>query len=352
MGDVLMTTPAIRAIRESVPGAEITLLTSPAGAEVARLVHEIDAVLTCEAPWMKVRNVDREADLALIETLRRQRFDAAVIFTTATQSALPAAMMCYLADIPLRLAHCRENPYHLLSDWIPYTGTDLLERHEVQRQLDLVSSVGFLTSDHRLSLAVPPRERVAVRRVLAGRGLDVGEPWCIVHAGASAPSRRYDPGKFAAVIDALRLSHGIQVVLSGSTEEQELVRSVEAACGADVLNLAGTLTLAQLAALIEAAPLLISNNSGPVHIAAAVGTPVVDIYALTNPQHTPWAVPHRLLTHDVPCRNCLKSVCPEGHHNCLALIPPEAVVEAVLDLWGSGEIPGVETLCVPSALAG
>jgi ADP-heptose:LPS heptosyltransferase len=80
---------------------------------------------------------------------------------------------------------------------------------------------------------------------------------------------------------------------------------------------------------------LVCNNSAPAHLAAAVGTPVVDLYALTNPQHAPWAVPHRLLYHDVPCRNCLRSVCPHGHHACLARVPPAAVVEATYALAGT-----------------
>ena len=74
-----------------------------------------------------------------------------------------------------------------------------------------------------------------------------------------------------------------------------------------------------------------ANNTGPVHIAAAVGTPVVDLYALTNPQHTPWGVPNRVLFHDVPCKYCYKSVCPQGHHDCLRLVRPEDVVTAVIE---------------------
>ncbi len=93
-----------------------------------------------------------------------------------------------------------------------------------------------------------------------------------------------------------------------------------------------TLDLGELGALIAAAPLVLTNNTGPAHLAAAVGTPVVDLYALTNPQHTPWAVPNRVLSHDVPCRNCFKSVCPLVHHHCLTLISPEMVVAAVRDL--------------------
>lgn len=96
--------------------------------------------------------------------------------------------------------------------------------------------------------------------------------------------------------------------------------------------LAGETDLAELAALLAQAPLLIANNSGPVHVAAAVGTPVVDLYALTNPQHTPWMTPDRVLSHDVSCKDCYQSVCPEGHHACLRAIAPERVLEAAREL--------------------
>src|SRR5207249_2512211 len=119
---------------------------------------------------------------------------------------------------------------------------------------------------------------------------------------------------------------------TGSAAETELVAEIQAAVGLRTFSLAGRLTLAELAALIERAPLLVSNNSAPVHIAAGVGTPVVDLYALTNPQHTPWRVPHRVLFRDVPCKNCYRSVCPEGHHACLRGVEPAAVVAAILDL--------------------
>ena len=82
--------------------------------------------------------------------------------------------------------------------------------------------------------------------------------------------------------------------------------------------------------------LLVANNTGPVHIAAALGTPVVDIYALTNPQHAPWKVPHRVVYHDVPCRFCYRSVCPQTHHNCLHLLDPQRVARAARELLDAG----------------
>ena len=127
--------------------------------------------------------------------------------------------------------------------------------------------------------------------------------------------------------------HGLRIVFTGDSSELELIAEVQRGMeGAPSISLGGELSLAELAALLERAPVLLANNTGPVHLAAAVGTPVVDLYALTNPQHTPWGVPHRALNHDVSCKYCYKSICPEGHHDCLRLVEPETVVGAVLEL--------------------
>jgi hypothetical protein len=125
MGDVLMTTPALRAIRATAREARLTLLTSSAGAAVARHVPEIDEVIAWDPPWMKAPrlDVDAAADLGFIERLRDGRYDAAIVFTVHTQSPLPAALTCHLAGIPRCLAHCRENPYGLVSDWVPEPGS-------------------------------------------------------------------------------------------------------------------------------------------------------------------------------------------------------------------------------------
>jgi len=331
LGDVLMTTPALRALKRATPGRHLTLLTSPAGAAAAALVPEVDDVLVYEAPWMKATAApaDRGADRAMIERVRAGGFDAAAIFTVYSQSPLPAAMLCYLAEVPRRLAHCHENPYQLLTDWVPDPEPAGGIRHEVRRQLDLVASVGCASPDDRLSLRVPPEARARVARRLEACGLR-GRPWVLIHPGASAPSRRYPAEQFAEAARGLAQA-GWAVVLSGVDGEPALREVLDALVGVDARVLAG-LPLDEFAALVEAAPLLVSNNSGPVHVAAAVGTPVVDLYALTNPQHTPWGVPHRVLFHDVPCRSCYKSVCPEGHHDCLRRVPPKSVVEAALSL--------------------
>jgi lipopolysaccharide heptosyltransferase II len=334
LGDVLMTTPALRALREARPGRRITLLTSPAGAELARLVPEVDAVIAYAAPWMKATpaRANNQPEFAMIERLRRGRFNAAVIFTVYSQNPLPAALVCLLAGIPLRLAHCHENPYQLLTHWQKDPEPESLIRHEVQRQLDLVATVGCRVIDERLSLRVPSGSQCRVEELLGRWGLLEKSRWAVLHPGASAPSRRYPPERFAQAARRLVLGHDCSVVLTGTASERGLVEQIQQEMQVPSWALVGELDLAGLAALIAKAPLLISNNTGPVHIAAAVGTPVVDLYALTNPQHTPWHVPHRVLCHDVPCKYCYKSVCPEGHHNCLRLVPTEAVVQAACEL--------------------
>jgi lipopolysaccharide heptosyltransferase II len=338
IGDVLMTTPAIRALRESVAGRRITLLASRSGAQAAAHIPEIDDVLVYDAPWMK-STVTRSnlPDFAMVRTLARRGFDAAVLFTVYSQSPLPAAMQCWMAGIPLRLAHCRGNPYQLLSDWLPETEPQNGVRHEVRRQLDLVASVGCRTSDTRLSFRVTQaaHERAAAR--LRASGIDPCRPWLVVHPGASAPSRRYPPAQFSAAARMLATRYGWQIVFTGSNAERELVHQISDAMALRTYSLAGRLSLEELAALIAQTRVLLTNNSGPAHLAAAVGTPVVDLYALTNPQHTPWQVPCRVLYHDVPCRFCYKSVCPKQHHYCLTLIDPARVVEAVQDLAGAAE---------------
>lgn len=333
LGDVLMSTPAIRAVKRSRPGRRVTLLTSPGGAAAAELVPDVDDVIVYDAPWVKAtaRRADSRPDRAMIDCVRDGRFDAAVIFTVYSQNPLPAAMLCYLADIPLRLAHCHENPYQLLTDWVPDPEPQRFTRHEVRRQLDLVATVGCRTVDEQMAVRLPPAAEERVDEILAGRDIAPDDRWAVMHVGASAPSRRYPPELFAAAARGLA-AQGVRLVFTGSAAEEELIEQVRAGVDGYSESLAGELSLAELAALLRRAPVLVSNNTGPVHVASAVGTPVVDLYALTNPQHTPWAVPCRVLSHHVPCRNCYKSVCPEGHNDCLRKVPPTAVVEATLEL--------------------
>ena len=329
LGDLLMTTPALAAVKHHRPEMQLLLLTSDSGAALAPYLPLVDKTVMYRAPWMKATPPKPSAaeDQAFIEQLRTLRCDAMIIFNVFSQSPLPAALYGYLAGIPLRAAFCHESPYQLLTDWIPDPEPGTFIRHEVARHLALVEALGYLPRDERLTVAVDPAARSAVRRRLRS----VPRPFLVLHPGASAPSRRYPADKFGHVIRALH-AKGLTAVLTGSADERALVRDVASAAGCALHDFSGELSLSELIALIAEAPLLLTNNTGPAHIAAAVGTPVVDLYALTNPQHTPWRVPSRVLFHEVPCRNCFKSICPLEHHACLTRVSEESVTAACLEL--------------------
>ena len=340
MGDVLLTTPAIRALKQSAPGRSVTLLASRRGARVAAHVPELDAAIGYDAPWTAHQNASLgSADLAMRSLLESRRFDAAVIFTGFRQSPLPAALLCHLAGIRLRLAHCRENPHHLLTDWLPEIERANMSpvRHEVRRQLDLVAAIGAHAIDERLSFRVTAEDRLKANMRLVEAGVDIERAWIAVHPGAGAPSRRYDPRRFGEVGARLSDILRCQVVITGDADQREVCETVRERSGAHAFSLAGRLALNEFGAAIAMAPLLVSNNTAAVHIAAALGTPVVDLYALTDSRHTPWLVPHRVLCKDVPCRECFKSVCPQGHHECLRGVEVEDVVAAALQLWPAFE---------------
>lgn len=332
-GDVLMTEPALRALHQSKPDCRLTLLTSPAGAKAAAMVPYLDEVLVYEAPWMKHSNTttDSASHLDFIEHLHRMKFDGAVIFTVYSQNPLPSAMLCYLAGIPRRIAFCRENPYQILSHWLSEREPDACQRHEVERQLSLVAEIGASVDADAMQISISQAARDAADLIwhnLATRG----ELRIVVHPGATAASRRYPAEHFIAAMALIRLHFPTALAVTGDASEQALTNEVAGKIEAPACSLAGRLGVNEWAAVIESADLLVSNNTAAVHIAAATGTPVVDIYALTNPQHTPWRVRSRVLSHDVPCKYCYKSLCPEGHHRCLLGVTPEQVAHAALEL--------------------
>ena len=332
MGDVLMCTPAMQAVRDTWPHARLSLLTSPSGERLAPHLAMVDEVIVHRASWVKQAGASDD-EAALVERLRAARIDVAVVFTTCTQSALPVALLCRMAGIPCRIAYSRENPYELLTEWV--RETDIIApamRHEVQRQLDLVSLLGVAPpADPRLRFQLRRFDRQEAALALRRAGLPADTPYVLLHPGATAASRRYPPRDFGAALEAVGRA-GWTCVLCGGEEDRDAVAQINAVLSRPAIDLGGLLSLGGLAALIEGAALMIANNSGPAHLAAAVGTPLVCLYALTNPQHTPWQVPCRVLYQDVPCRDCLRSVCPQGHHACLRGVAPETVAEAALNL--------------------
>ncbi|MBA3414009.1 MAG: glycosyltransferase family 9 protein [Chloroflexia bacterium] len=341
LGDVLVTTPAIHALRRALPAAHIALLASATGAQAGRLNPDLDETIVYEAPWMDPWQTllqDSAREERTIARLREGAFDAAVIFTSFRQSPLPSAYLCYLANIPLRLAASIDGPGSLLTSRHKHPTAPM---HETERGLDLVAAVGIAPAERDLVLAVPTSSRRAVED---GGWWVADGPRVVVHPGCTMPARTYPWEGFAAVIERLVRDLGASVVVTGTESERELVERVVATVPAEMRDRvragAGELAFAEFCALIEAADLTVTNNTGPMHVAAAVKTPVVALFAWTNPpeQWGPWMVPHRLLNHDVPCKLCYARVCPYTH-DCLRLVTPEQVVAAGAELLAAAPAP-------------
>ncbi len=347
LGDVILTTPAFHAIKETQPAAHLTLLTSPVGAQLAGLDPDLEEVLVYASPitdpWLEVPHTP-ERELGLVETLRQREFDGAIIFTSFRQSPLPAAMLSYLAGIPLRVGATDDGAGSLLTTrhrWPPGL------YHEVERGLSLVGALGYRTRDPELVLRVPGATSREVRRRLSESGVDPARPLVVVHPGCSMPARTYGWSRFAAAADLLVERLGAQVVLTGAAGDVPLVARVRDGMTRPALDWAGHSSLAELAALIQAADLVVTNNTGPAHIAAAVKTPVVDLFAWTNPpeQWRPWRVPQRLLNRPVPCRLCYQRICPYDH-SCLDVSPVQ-VAEAAASLLEEVRSPARALVMAP-----
>jgi lipopolysaccharide heptosyltransferase II len=339
LGDVLVTTPAMHAVRQSLPDAELTLLASPVGAQVGRLNPDLDNVIVYDAPWMDPWSQlpqQPEREQALIAQIAERRFDGAIIFTSYHQSALPAAYLCYLAAIPLRAAASIDGPGSLLTTRHKHPERMM---HEVERGLDLVGALGMTTDETDLVLAVPDAARDELSSMLATRAVDPQKPLVVIHPGCSMPARTYPWEMYADVADELIEQLDVSVVLTGAEAERELVERVQARMTRHAVAVAGDLSFPAFCGLIETADLTITNNTGPMHISATLKTPVIALFALTNPpeQWGPWHVRYRQLYHDVPCRICYQRSCPYGHE-CLRLISPSMVVDAAAEMLTEGQL--------------
>jgi ADP-heptose:LPS heptosyltransferase len=331
LGDVLLMTPALRAMRRALPAVKLALWTSPVGAQVALFDPDIDEIIAREVAWVDPWRSLPECsarERETIDLLRAGRFDAAVIFTSFRQSPLPAAYACYLADIPIRIAATTDGAGSLLTTRHPPSGGLV---HEVERALDLVAAVGVPPADLDLVLDLPATAHLEGARLRESTGAAHA---VVIHPGCTMPARTYPLARFAQVAERLA-EDGVAVFVTGGPTEVELVAELLAQVAPGprerCIGAAG-LPFDLFCGLIAAADAVVTNNTGPMHIAAALKTPVVALFALTNPpeQWGPWRVTHRILNRDVPCRLCYSRVCPTAQE-CLA-VEPDEVVYATLEV--------------------
>ncbi|MEJ5963429.1 glycosyltransferase family 9 protein [Pedobacter immunditicola] len=301
MGDLLLSSPAIEAIKEQL-ACKITVLTSTKAQGIVSMLPFIDDLLVFDVPWVKLEgNNDPSAFFSLLTQIKAKAFDACVVFTVYSQNPMPAILLAYLAEIPLRLAYCRENPYHLLSHWVPDPEPYQMIKHQVQRDLDLVAAIGIKSAIKALQLNVPETAANNARYKIKTTGLDIQQyPFYILHPGVSEAKRRYPKELWIALAQKLLQQQHLPLILSGSAAEKNITDEIAGMVGDGCFSVAGLLELDEFAALIDRAKAVITVNTGTVHLAAALQCPVVVLHAQTNPQHSPWMVPHQVLEYSVP----------------------------------------------------
>jgi ADP-heptose:LPS heptosyltransferase len=288
MGDLLMSAPAITALKETF-GCSITVLTSSVAKGITPYIRAIDDVLVWDVPWVKGNHDStNKSFLAMIDTLKERKFDAAVIFTVFSQSPLPAALLVSMAEIPKRLAYCRENPYQLLSHWIPEEEPYTFIRHQVRRDLDLVKSIGASVQNEKIEIALPVGFEPVVKKKLSAAGVDYDKPWLIMHPGVSEEKREYPVASWTQAGKRIVNELNYQIVITGIESEKPLAEKIRKDIGSFAYTMAGSFSLEEFITLIKLSPLMVSVNTGSIHLAAAVQTKIIVLYALTNPQHSPW----------------------------------------------------------------
>jgi lipopolysaccharide heptosyltransferase II len=334
LGDAVMTTPALATLRSAHPRARIVLLARPAVAELFLHHPDVDEVLVYERPG---RHAGIPGRLRIAVELRRRRFDAALLL----QNAFDAALLAFLAGIPERAGYATDGRRMLLTHPVRVT-PDLLTGHEVAYYLALLERLGIPRPESpALRVAVTAGERDAMGIRLENLGLRRGAPFLAVNPGAAyGSSKRWVPDRFAAVADALSKEWNAGVVVLGSAAEASLAREIETAMTGPVVNLAGRTTVREMMALLSLSSFLVTNDSGPMHVAAALGVPLVAVFGPTDWRRTsPWSSRARIVRVGVDCSPCRLRTCDRGHE-CMLGVTPAMVIDAARELLPEGAAPG------------
>jgi len=321
-GDVLLAGPAVRAVAAAAD--RVILLVGPRGQAAARLLPGVDDPVVWAAPWIEpapAPPVTTEHTDALVDAVRGAGVTEAVILTSFHQSPLPLALLLRLAGVGRIGAISEDYPGSLLDHRLPDPG----DVPEAERAAYVAAGCGF---------PPPPGDdgALAVRRPLPDtRALTGTGPYVVLHPGTSVTARAWPAHRWAEAA-ALLTRQGTRVVVTGSPSESALTSRVAASGGTD---LGGRTSLPELADVLDRATAVVVANTGPAHLAAAVGTPVVSLFAPTVPARrwAPYGVPTVLLgDQQAPCQGSRATTCPVPGHPCLTGVTAAAVAAALAAL--------------------
>ncbi|MCX5824554.1 MAG: lipopolysaccharide heptosyltransferase II [Deltaproteobacteria bacterium] len=325
IGDVVMTLPAVAAIRKTWPRARISILAKPWVAEVYRLSPDVDEIIPFAEPG---RHAGILGKWRLAGELRSYDFDCAILL----QNAIEAAILARLAGIPLRAGYNSDGRGLLLTHSVRRTSA-IRKVHQIDYYREMVRALGCTTAGRNVHLRPGKDYDETAKRLLGQFGIGEGSPLIGIAPGAAyGPAKKWLPERFSATADRLIDATGAQTILFGSGNDRESTAAVEKNARHRLIDIAGKTNLKEAMALIARCTLFLSNDSGLMHVAGALGIPTIAIFGSTNPATTsPVGEKSVVIHHDVPCSPCLKSVCPTDFC-CMEMISVDEVYAAARKL--------------------
>jgi heptosyltransferase-2 len=329
VGDAIMAIPALRAVREHFPQAHIAILARPYVADIYRHQQVADELIAYDAKGVHSGFRGRER---LAGELRAGKFDTALLL----QNAFDAAWLAWRAGIPRRIGYARDGRSILLTDAIPVPRAGEIPLHEKFYYLELLRRAGWLPElrdEKFIHLSVPAEKLSAAEQTLLAAGSKPNVLRIAVGAGASYGSAKcWPPQRFAETLNILQPAVDADVILFGTEAELAVTRAIAANLRKPPVDLAGKTVIADLPALLARCSVFLGNDSGAMHVAAAVGLPVVAVFGPTDPLGTAPVTTRATIVQEQPyCSPCFLRRCPTDHR-CMTAVQP-AAAQAALAPW-------------------
>jgi heptosyltransferase-2 len=320
VGDAVLAIPAMKAIRERFPDAEITLLVRPWVAGIFKSAPFIDHL------WSEPRPSGVRDWLRITRGIRRNRYDLALLFPNSFESAA----MIFLGRVPKRVGYATDGRRWLLTSRLTPARQ---KRHQVHYYLDLAAALSANVARPSIEITASEEERAQAAKLLASEGIPADRRFLVLNPGAAYGSaKRWGEDGFAAAGDALAAELDLDVAIIGSETERSIAEAIQKKMRSRVAVLNGRTSLETLIGVVASASLVLTNDSGPMHIAAALGVPTVAIFGATDDVVTgPIGSRTRVVREPVDCSPCMLRECPIDHR-CMTRVSPESVCDAAREV--------------------
>ncbi len=323
IGDLIFSTPTFRTIKKTYPEVKLDILVSRHNKDIVKNSPFIDEIMTYDAPWFKRKDkrlIKLKEFIRLIRALRKERYDIGIDL----RGDLRHIILMYAAGIKYKLGYGITGGGFLLDKEISYFSAD----HEIEHNLNLLKAIGIESEYKKTEFFVSDEDRNFAENFCSENGLKPEDFIVCLHPGAGYPSKRWISKRWAQLIDRLAQEFKAKVIIAGTKEDKVIADNIKKMIGTKVVDAIGKTSLGKLAALLKKAKLFIGTDSGPSHIASAMGIPSVILYSGTNDskQWAPLGKKIYVIQKDVPCKGCEKLKC--ANNICMDLITVDEVFDA------------------------